>query len=70
MSVSDSLLLLNEHPKCSVVHNEIICVHPLKIYVRGGRRERERERGGDGDREKNKEERERMYLQMDGWEER
>ena len=70
MSVSDSLLLLNEYPKCSVVHNEIICVHPLKIYVRGRReRERERERETEIER-KTREERERMYLQMDGWEER
>jgi hypothetical protein len=51
--VSDSLLLLNEHPNCSVVHNEIVGIDPLKmcIIMREGEREREKEGGSEGERE-------------------
>ena len=50
-AMSDLLLLFNEHPQRSVVHNEIVCVYPLKnvcvcvcVCVRERERERERER--------------------------
>ena len=47
MYMSDLLLLLNEHPYRSVVHNEVVCVYPLKSVCER-ERERERERTGRG----------------------